>query len=144
MKVPSPTVVGTALAKGVWVVRTGANSMKHDRDPENVVPYERDLTEPAPTVDAKAGSAWALTRPATTIVGSFCPDVVAAPGYRAAGSGPRQNAEGSIKITERDALILQSFDPDYPVQGSRSKRFQQIGNAVPPLLAWHVLKAVLT
>lgn len=162
------------MGKGVWVVRTGTNSMKHSRRTEDMVPYERDITEPAPTVDGKAGSAWKIVgnntvaggplaerssdepamtvgsradlwrwaedRPATTIVGSFCPDVVAAPGYPVTGS--RQNAEGSIKITEQDALVLQSFDPDYPLQGSRSKKFEQVGNAVPPLLAAHVVAAL--
>ena len=39
----------------------------------------------------------------------------ASPGYRSAGDGPRQNAEGSIKITIADALTLQSFDPAYPL-----------------------------
>lgn len=130
----------TPVEEPVWVVRTGSNSMKHNRDSADVVPYERDLTEPAPTVDTKAGNAWALTRPATTIVGSFCPDVVAAPGYRTTTS--RQNAEGSIKITEQDALILQSFPPDYPLQGSRSKRFEQVGNAVPPRVAAFVVASL--
>ena len=48
-----------------------------------------------------------------------------------------------IQITTQDALLLQSFRPDYPVQGSKTKQFEQIGNAIPPLLARRVLEAVL-
>lgn len=98
--------------------------------------------EPAPTLTAIAGSKsqWVYRRPATTIVSSFCPDVVAAPGYRTKVS--RQDAEGSVRITLEDALTLQGFDPTYPVQGSRSKRFEQVGNAIPPGLAAALVEAV--
>lgn len=59
----------------------------------------------------------------------------------------RFTQEGSddapIKLTPTEALTLQSFRPDYPVQGSKTKQFEQIGNAIPPLLARRVLEAVL-
>lgn len=41
-----------------------------------------------------------------------------------------------------DAIAVQSFRPDYPVQGSSTRAHEQIGNAVPPLLAAHVLAAL--
>lgn len=87
--------------------------------------------------------AWTGSRPSPTIVGSFAPDVVAAPGYRTAGDGPRQNAKGSVRVTVQEAAALQSFPADYPWQGSRTKQYQQVGNAVPPMLALAVLQAVL-
>ncbi len=83
---------------------------------------------------------WWRTRPSTTIVGSFRPMIVAGPGVDL--TRPRQEREGSVRITPEDALVLQSFPRDYPVQGSVTKQYEQTGNAVPPLLAAHVLSAV--
>lgn len=119
----------------------------------------RDLDQPAHTLTGKGTAYWTPTaaiegedgvdivwpydRPSPTIVGSFAPDVVAAPGYRKAGDPPRQKTPGSVRVTVTEAAILQSFRADYPWQGKSGAQYQQVGNAVPPLLAAHVL-AVLT
>lgn len=43
-------------------------------------------------------------------------------------------------LTEREAGALQTFPPDYPWRGATQlARATQIGNAVPPLLAAHIL-----
>ncbi len=84
-------------------------------------------------------ASWVLERPATTVVGSFRPDVIAAPGWRKPGDGPRQNAAGSVRVECWEAGVLQSFRPDYPWQGAKTRAYQQVGNAVPPRLAAHVL-----
>lgn len=97
-------------------------------------------TQPPDTLTSKGTAYWCYDRPATTVVGSYCPDVIAAPGYRTETS--RQNAEGSVRVTVQEAGVLQSFPADYPWQGSRTKQFQQVGNAIPPLLAAHVLSAL--
>jgi len=108
---------------------------------------------PAPAVTEKArswmlrfgdtGSSWAWERPDTTIVGSFRPDIVAAPGYRKKGDPSRRNAPGSIRVTLEEAAVPQSFPPEYPWQGSRTAKFRQIGNAVPPLWATKLLEHVI-
>lgn len=51
--------------------------------------------------------------------------------------------EESFGITVKEASIIQSFRPDHPWQGSKTKKFEQIGNAVPPRLAAHVIGALL-
>jgi DNA (cytosine-5)-methyltransferase 1 len=88
-----------------------------------------------------SGTEWVHERPATTIVGSFKPEIVAAPGYRTTVS--RQNAEGSVRVSVEEAACLQSFPAGFPWQGSRTKQYQQIGNAIPPLLAEAVLRSAL-
>lgn len=85
---------------------------------------------------------WCYVRPSTTIVSSFRPDVVAAPGYRRAGDPPRQNTPGSVEVSIEQAAILQGFPTKYPWRGSESKIRQQIGNAVPPTLAEAILRAI--
>lgn len=86
---------------------------------------------------------WGEVRPATTIVSSFAPEIVRGPGYRKPGDGPCQKAPGSVRVEPWEAGILQSFPADYPWQGSKTKQFQQIGNAVPCLLAKAVVEALL-
>ncbi|MFP8887046.1 DNA cytosine methyltransferase [Streptomyces mangrovi] len=58
--------------------------------------------------------------------------------------GPPQDAEPPavpepIRITAREAGLLQTFPTDYPWAGTKGQQFSQIGNAVPPLLAAHLL-----
>lgn len=88
-----------------------------------------------------------IERPATTVVGDAR---VWPPGHKVNQSdrdrhrdaderyGDRSGTE-AVRVSVTEAGILQSFPPDYPWQGSQTKRYEQVGNAVPPLLARAVL-----
>ena len=47
-------------------------------------------------------------------------------------------------LTVHEAARLQSFPDWFKFAGSQSKQFEQIGNAVPPLLSYHIAGAILT
>lgn len=95
---------------------------------------------PAPTVTGAGNQVWVTERPATTVVGSFRPDVIAGPGHH---DTSRQDAPGSVRVTVQEAAILQSFRPDYTWSGSSTKQYEQVGNAIPPRLAAHVVASAI-
>ncbi len=99
---------------GRWKVRTSMGTPKSDgRNGSHVL----DPTErPAHTVTTKAGE-WTIET--------------------------LGDEAGSRRITAHEAKILQSFPPTVKFAGATPKQFQQIGNAVPPRMAQHVLSALL-
>lgn len=87
---------------------------------------------------------WAWDRPATTVVRSFCPDIISAPGYRKKGDGPRQTTPGSIRVSERAMCVLQGIRTDYPFAGAKTKRQSLIGAVLPPPWAASILAPLVS
>ncbi len=48
----------------------------------------------------------------------------------------------SRRLSVRECARLQSFPDSFKFYGSGSSIYKQIGNAVPPILAWHVAKSI--
>jgi DNA (cytosine-5)-methyltransferase 1 len=46
------------------------------------------------------------------------------------------------RLTVEEAAAIQTFPSDMHWRGPQTARFRQVGNAVPPVLAWHVAQAV--
>lgn len=64
---------------------------------------------------------------------------------QAVGQWVVRDSDGDIAsgFTLADALAIQGFPADYPVQGGTvSEKGQQVGNAVPPPLAAHIVAAL--
>ena len=58
-------------------------------------------------------------------------------------SGVYVHPERNRTITPREAARLQSFDDDFIFYGNKSSVIKQIGNAVPPLLAYYLARVVM-
>ena len=46
------------------------------------------------------------------------------------------------RFTPREAARIQSFPDEFQFAGSETDAYRQIGNAVPPVLFWHVTKQI--
>ena len=95
-----------------------------------------------PWVTMRDALGWGLDGPTPTIV----------PGGRSVGHfGAQREIEAmaraagrpTVAIPMRELAILQSFPADYEWVGKVTEKQRQVGNAVPPLLAAHVLAALL-
>jgi DNA (cytosine-5)-methyltransferase 1 len=87
---------------------------------------------------------WTQKRPATTVVAD--PRISTPRAYRK--SKPRSGKEWAsqfeeaVRVSVEEAAVLQGFRADYPWQGSRTRCFLQVGNAVCPPVARLVVEAV--
>jgi DNA (cytosine-5)-methyltransferase 1 len=123
--------------RGAWVLHTNrgqeADGSRQTLDP---------LSAPAPALTAKSGGQWVLRN--NTQANAATRSVAAPAGtlfFSARGNDVSWvNGSGeSVRITVEEAAVLQSFRRNYPWQGAKTRAFQQVGNAVPPLLAAHVI-----
>lgn len=136
---PAPTLDTRACG---WTVRPG-----EDRPAPTIVGTRRSKDgmlagRQLPPGEGENVGGWGYERPATTLMGD---PRVPQPGHKkeAADMNAPRRMEDAVRISVEEASVLQSFPWNYPWQGSRTKQFEQVGNAVPPLLALAVLGQLL-
>lgn len=103
----------------------------------------RTGSEPAATVHcSRPGNlSWVHDRPATTVCGD---PRIGRPGHKDRDGGESQFGAGSTRVTVAEAGVLQGFPADYPWQGTKTARYRQVGDAVPPPLAAAVVAPLLS
>lgn len=135
---PSYTVVSSSSNWRIEPQPAGADPRTPRRLPAACARHEERRRGDEPPGGAPA---WTRRRPATTLLGD--------PRITAPGSWPRCGRRAEIvrgrpvRVSVEQAAVLQGFRHDYPWQGSRSQRFAQIGNAVPPPVATRVLSEAM-
>ncbi|MGW1604501.1 DNA cytosine methyltransferase [Streptomyces eurythermus] len=151
-----------ARDRGTWTPHPGRAVLRSRREGSAWAArpgHDRPADRPAPTFTAEAHRwSWSLRsnnqahatvrsvqEPAGTLFfghrANECTWVAepATPASDAATAGKPLVVPEPIKISAREAGVLQSFPADYPWQGNKGQQFSQIGNAVPPRLAAHLL-----
>jgi DNA (cytosine-5)-methyltransferase 1 len=112
---PAPTIHFGARCNDVrWIQRSNySDGGGPGRTAKERARTERELAEPSVTVTSK-GFQWA-----------------------------EPGSSAGTRVTVEEAAILQTFPVGFPFQGGKGKRYQQVGNAVPPLLARAILTALV-
>lgn len=145
---PYPTQARQALldaqARGAWALRNG-------NQPNAAV---RPAEEPAPTMAFGNNSArieWVLhtnrgqepdgTRQTPDPHGAPAPALTAKSGGQWVLKS--DEAPDAVRITVAEAAVLQSFPADHPFQGTKTKQFEQVGNAWCPRAAAAVVAAAV-
>jgi DNA (cytosine-5)-methyltransferase 1 len=54
-----------------------------------------------------------------------------------------QQKEIYRRFTPLEAARIQSFPDNFEFEGSEADAYRQIGNAIPPVLMWHVIRQLL-
>jgi DNA (cytosine-5)-methyltransferase 1 len=108
---------------------------------------DHPMDRPAPTMREKSRCAtWRVVTGETTTT-RYQPRQVTGPATPITAADNTYIFDGTTKarrLTLEEGLVLQGFPPDLPLVGSRTSRWRQLGNAVPPPLARAVLLQVFT
>jgi DNA (cytosine-5)-methyltransferase 1 len=109
---PAPTVT-SHINRNMWQMASAGATARYTA---GQVP--RDTDQPAATITGKGTAYWTPKN---------LPE------------GAEHSAGTSVRVAVEEAAVLQTFPIDYPWQGTKTAQYRQVGDAVPCLLAAHIV-----
>lgn len=135
-----------AKERGAWRIRTNQGNPRDGY-------FERDDDSPSPTVTGVGSRSWNRVMRSNYGMGGDASNrgerVADEPSATITSKADRnlwtdRPATTAERVTVAEAAALQSYPPGFTFAGTKTKQFLQVGNAVPPLLAEAILRAVIS
>jgi DNA (cytosine-5)-methyltransferase 1 len=110
-------------------MRTGKSPTLHDNVPPGLLPKHQNVHDDSPMVFADRFKVQLADKPCGTVTSHISKD-----GHYYIHYKPEQARSFSV----REAARIQTFPDDYFFMGNRTQQYHQVGNAVPPYLAYQI------
>jgi len=109
--------------------RTGKSPTLHDNVPPGLLPKHQNVHDDSPMVFADRFKVQLADKPCGTVTSHISKDGHYYIHYK---------ADQARSFSVREAARIQTFPDDYFFMGNRTQQYHQVGNAVPPYLAYQI------